>query len=123
VTSVALTPEQKQAVVELKYTPGWPLLLDALQARIDWTADRLDAEEDGPKALRILAKWQALREVAALLKWTPEALAEDLEEEARAKEPDGVTEETASPSAKAQILATLRRYHELREAAAAQESE
>jgi len=110
-----LTPEQKQSIVELKYCQGWPHLLDALQARIDTVADRLAVETDGPKALRILALWQALREVAMILKWTPDALAEDLEEEARQKQPDAPLDETASPAAKAQIFALLKKYHVLRE--------
>ena len=114
----ALTPEQKQSVVELTYMPGWPLILDALQARIDWVADRLAAETDGPKALRILAKWQALREEAAVLKLTPDALAEDLAEEERQKTPDAPIDEAASPSAKAQVLAVIKKYHAMQAAGA-----
>lgn len=110
-----LTPEQKQSVVELKYMQGWPLLLDALQARIDTVSDRLATELDGPRALRILAMWQALREVAMVLKWTPENLAEDLEEEARAKQPEAPLDETASPAAQAQVFAVLKKYHAMQQ--------
>ncbi len=108
-----LTKEQREAVVELAHMPGWPILLDALQARIDYIGDELGRAMVPDLILRLQSKWQALREVAHILRSTPVLLLNELKEEAK-DAPPGPEQEPA-PEVKAHVMQVLRTMQALRE--------
>ncbi len=70
---------QLKNVAELKHNPGFLLLLDAIQARIDTLSNELTLAKSEDES-KLLAQWRAMRDIFCILRGTPEEFAMQLME-------------------------------------------
>lgn len=76
-----LTTKDKQTIAALTSHPGYKLLLEAIQAEIDYLQDELQESDSETTDKRLVDKWRALRKTLIILKFKPQEIAEDLDQE------------------------------------------
>lgn len=77
----------------LKYDPGYLLLLDLLQAKLDTLTEELgDRTLSSDQAANLLRYWQAFRDFLNTLKTAPVNFFQQAEEETPAEEPHPLSE-------------------------------